>query len=152
MKILKSFIAALFLTATFAMQAHGMKLTAEERALVITFRMSKYIQLTEAQKTEIMKIHQIAFEKMDIARQEFKGDRTMLLKSRKEIFATRDKELGKILSKEQFDIFKQKQKEQQEKMKKEMEARKAARALKNDTPPANKSGDKEPSPMPAPGK
>lgn len=124
MKTLKLFIATLLLLSTVAVKARGMQLSAEERALVITFRMSKYLQLTDAQKAEIMKINQNAFEKMDIARREFKEDKAMLRKSRKEISQTREKELGKTLTKEQFDLYKQKQKEQQEKIRKEMEARK----------------------------
>lgn len=130
MKILKSFIAALFIMTAMASQAHGMKLSAEEKAMVLTLRMSKYLQLTEAQNTEIIKIHQTAFEKMDLARLQFKENKPMLQKSRKEIFSTRDAELEKILSKEQFETFKQKRKEEKEKMKKEQDARKAARELK----------------------
>ena len=141
MKILKSFIVIVFLTHTIAIQAHGVKLSAEEKALVITFRMSKYLQLTKEQKSGIMKIHQNAFEKMDLAKQQFRENKEMLKKSRKEIFATRNAELEKILSKEQFAIFTQKQKEEKEIMKKEHEARKAAREKKNrdnKTAPAQK--------------
>ena len=130
MKILKLFIALALLTATFPMQARGQNLSAEEKAMVLTHRMSKYMTFTEAQKTEVMKIHQTAFEKMDVAKQQFKDNKEMLKKSRKEIMSTRNAELEKVLTKEQFATFKQKQKEEKEKMKKEHEARKAARAAK----------------------
>ncbi len=106
--------------------------------------MSKYLQLTEAQKTEIMKIHQNAFEKMDIARQQFANDKPMMKKARKEIFETRKTELQKILTKEQFDTYVAKQKEEHEKMKKEKEARKAAhekrKAEKVPAPTPNNGG------------
>jgi hypothetical protein len=153
MKILKSFIACLFLTSTMAIQAHGIKLSAEEKALVITFRMDKYLQLTEPQKTSVMKINQNAFEKMALAHQQFKEDKKMLQKSRKEIFDTRNSDLEKTLTKEQFETFKQKQKEEMEQRKKEQERRKADGSNKTHVPaPVDKSGDKTPAPSPAPGK
>ena len=99
MKIFKSFLVLALLTLALATQAHMQQLSAEERALVLTFRMSQYLQLNESQKSEIMKAHQQFFEQMEVAKQQFGDQREMLKKRRRELFIARNTEFQKVLSK-----------------------------------------------------
>ncbi len=127
MKIFKSFVVIFFLFTTLSNQAHGTRLSAEERALVLTFRMSKYLQLTELQKTEIMKIHQTSIETLDQAKLQFRENKEMLKKSIKKIYIEQNAELQKILTKEQFETYKLKQIAERDRIKK---ARKTMREQK----------------------
>ncbi|MCX6189874.1 MAG: hypothetical protein NTW54_09810 [Bacteroidetes bacterium] len=126
MKIFKSFLVLALLTLALATQAHMQQLSAEERALVLTFRMSQYLQLNESQKSEIMKAHQQFFEQMEVAKQQFGDQREMLKKRRRELFIARNTEFQKVLSKEQFERYTLKQKEEHQRMEMKREERKAA--------------------------
>lgn len=136
----------LFIGVGISSQARAQKLTSEEKALVLTFRMSKYLQLTEVQKTAIMKIHQQAIEQMEAANHTYCDNKEALRKAKKDIMTQRNAELQKVLSADQFALFQQKQKEAKAQMQKDREAARNRKAAQQPIP-AKTPGEAVPQPQ-----
>lgn len=146
MKIIKTLMLLLFIGVGISSQARAQKLSSEEKALVLTFRMSKYLQLTEVQKTSIMKIHQQSIEQMEAAQHQYCDNKEALRKAKKEIMTQRNVELQKVLSADQFALYQQKQKEAKAQMQKDREAARNRKAAQQPLP-AKTPGEAIPQPQ-----
>jgi Spy/CpxP family protein refolding chaperone len=85
--------------------------STEERVKQQTEQMVKDLNLTEDQIPTVEKINQKYAEKMETVRDQNQGNRENMRSEMRQLFEDRDAELKKVLTNEQFEIYKKKQEE-----------------------------------------